>query len=184
MQMNVYLNNCGEFPYVDHIQYLNSKLKIFLNFIGLKQLPQGAEVIINKPRHLIKPQSISEKDPFDFVFIPKLFGKIYFTVDLYKEKPEMPLIVAAEPPDIIAVNPPNVHYNYKLQEVSPWLVSHSGGFLERDFDGQTQLGVQWFDIYDLEDFIVIQFMTNNFYRNRLLYRTTTENIDDDEEIGT
>lgn len=149
LKIKVYLSNYGQVPYIDHIEYLNIKLKPFLNFIGLNKLPFGKETIIQEIR-LQKFNKNFRNRPF----LPIIKGKFYFEEKFTgSSKSRHPLI--------IAIDPENIGLSF-LNKVSPWFVSCSGGFLEEDFKLKRKFILSWIENYNLPDVLVFSVILRPF----------------------
>ncbi len=149
-----YLSNCGETPYADVLDGLETKLKLFLNFLDIDVIPRGKECTI-KPYKL----AINEKD-FHRPFVPKLLEKIFFDGNLSKIKYNLPLVVA--------INPENISYYPKLKKISPWFVDCCGGFSDQDFRKKSKFMLWYTESYDFPEVVILSIMLHPFYKSKLV----------------
>ena len=151
LSLTCYLNNCGEMPYLDSLNYLNRKLKLFLRFVKLESIPLGNEVIIEN--FLFKKFF---KSHGRLSFIPKLYGKLIFkgkrTSGFYVNQPL-----------IVAIDPKNIDGVLLLKKVSPWFVCCNGGFLEEDFRKKQEFQFHCIESYDFPELTIIQIMLSPYF---------------------
>jgi len=153
LSLTLYLNNCGELPYIDGLNYLNKRLELFLKFVGINKIPLGKEVII-------KNFSFKKffKIPYRFTFfIPMLYGKLIFK-GLQKN-------YGINQPLIIAINPKNINGVLFLKKVSPWFVCCNGGFLEEDFIKKREFQFHYVYSYDFPELTIVQIILSPYSKN-------------------
>jgi len=152
LSLTCYLNNCGEMPYLDCLNYLNRKLKLFLRFVKLESIPLGNEVIIKN--FLFKKFFKTHGNSF---FIPKLYGKLIF-------KGKRTSGFDVNQPLIVAINPKNIDGVLLLKKVLPWFVCCNGGFLEEDFRKKQEFQFHHIESYDFPELTIIQIMLSPYFK--------------------
>lgn len=121
ISLKFYLTN-GTFPYIDTLDWIYEKLKLFWVFSGLKDMPKGDEILINYSPYL----SISNKP---IHFLPSVLGRIYWT-----NKTDFDWTI----PKILVYSPPTIDNN--LRGLTPWFSTGNHGLLETDTDNKTKFG--------------------------------------------
>lgn len=115
MHCKVYITK-AIFPYVDTMDFLADRLKAFLIFNGLSQMPMGHEI---KAESSPLWRRLSETRP---KFIPKLIGKILYRTGV-KEASLFSYVFAVTLPRELS----------DLGAVSPWFITCPGGCLDQEF---------------------------------------------------
>jgi len=146
-ELNFYLSNCGETPYVDVLKDLDNRLRILLNFFAVENIPLGKETVIKTNYSLLN----GFRGSFDFHSV--VDGKIYVT-DLSQHSREA---IPQKDLDVIVVNPHKMQGKFDLKKISPWFIS-GGSFGDECFTDKELFRKQWFENYYLDEAIVIQFM--------------------------
>jgi hypothetical protein len=129
------------FPYVDTLDLIYDKLRILLNFHGVRELPKGDEFKI--------PEASDWRDILEVRprFVPKVQGKI---LDVHTDLPRNPI------PFVIIMTPSNTKTS--LNRISPWFVTCPGGCIESDFAAKKQHYVHFFQALSLPEIDVLTLM--------------------------
>ncbi|MCX6818193.1 MAG: hypothetical protein NTU57_05045 [Candidatus Aenigmarchaeota archaeon] len=148
----LYLSNWAERPYIDSLMMLGTELKYFLNFVGMKEIPKGHEVIINNSlgKDFTKIRYGRKEN-----FLPEIQGKIYFKFKFEKK--------GRYYPSIIAINPPKIKNFSKMTRISPWFVCCRGGFLEKDFREKRSFYFWLFTFFHLPEILIFEIMLEPYY---------------------
>ena len=139
LKMNIYLTR-DRFPYVDTLDFIHDKLKAFLNFHGIKELPRGKEFQL---KHGDEWKELPEPK---LRFVQEVRGKI-----LHRSN-NLPLAV----PLVVVLTPSQAKTS--LDRVSPWFVTCPGGCLEKELTAKKAHHVHLFRVLSLSEIDVVTLM--------------------------
>ena len=139
MVIKIYISR-AIFPYIDSFDFLEERLKPFLLFNKIIEIPRGKEIKLKKPTGWKSPYPSPKFDA-------KVLGKIFHS----GEKPQydtFPYVFSLSFPE--GMDP--------LSSVSPWFITCPGGCIDEDFKRLHR--IHSFQILSLSEIDLVSLMIN------------------------
>jgi len=128
-------------PYIDTMDLLSDRLKIFLNFYGVEKLPRGTEL---QMKHANEWEGLPEPR---LRFVPEVCGRISYSNENLQLK-SVPFVVVMTPS----------HTKTVLRRVSPWFVTCPGGCLEESLAAKKTHRVHLFQVLSFPEIDIVTLM--------------------------